>query len=125
MSASAIRFPFAISARGAGASSARAEVIRQQIEQVLFTNPGERVGHPSFGCGIERLVFAGAGAATIAAAEYTISVALRQAMGALIELDGVRVTAEETELLVDILFTVRATGEEMHMAATQPREGPP
>ena len=125
MSFSAIRFPFAISARGAVAGSARAEVIRQQIEQVLFTNPGERVGRPTFGCGIERLVFAGAGSDTIAAAEYTIGVALRQAMGEVIDIDGIRVTAEETELLIDILFTIRATGEELHMAATQTLEGTP
>lgn len=125
MSFSSIRFPFAISARGAVAGSARAEVIRQQIEQVLFTNPGERVGRPSFGCGIERLVFAGTGSAEIAAAEYTIGVNLRQAMGEVIDVDAVRVTAADAEMLIDILFTIRVTGEEMHMAATQPLEGPP
>ena len=125
MSFSAIRFPFAISARGAVSRSSRTEVIREQIEQVLFTNPGERVGRPAFGCGIERLVFAGTGSATIAAAEYMIGINLRQAMGDLILVDAVRVTAEESELLIDILFTIRATGEELHMAATHPLEGPP
>ena len=125
MSFSAIRYPFAISARGAVAGSTRAEVIRQQIEQVLFTNPGERVGRPTFGCGIERLVFAGTGSAAMAAAEYTISAGLREAMGDLIEVDAVRVTAEDAELLIDILFSIRATGEELHMAASHPLEGPP
>ncbi|MEQ1955826.1 GPW/gp25 family protein [Mesorhizobium sp. CN2-181] len=123
MSFSAIRFPFGISARGAVSGASRTDVIRQQIEQVLFTNPGERVGRPTFGCGIERLVFAGTGSATIAAAEYTISVNLREAMGDLIDVDAVRVTAEDAELLIDILFTIRATGEELHMATTHPLEG--
>ena len=27
------------------------------IEQVLFTNPGERVNRPDFGCGLQRMVF--------------------------------------------------------------------
>jgi phage baseplate assembly protein W len=31
--------------------------VREQIEQVLFTNPGERVFRPEFGAGIRTLVF--------------------------------------------------------------------
>jgi phage baseplate assembly protein W len=124
MKVSAIRFPFSISARGAVSGSARAEVVRQQIEQVLFTSPGERVGRPTFGCGIERLVFAGTGSATIAAAEYSIGVNLRQAMGEVILVDAVRVRAADNELLIDILFTIRATAEELHMTAALALQGP-
>lgn len=35
----------------------RADHVRQQIEQVLFTAPGERPHRPSFGIGVEQLVF--------------------------------------------------------------------
>jgi len=31
--------------------------VRSQIEQVLFTSPGERVFRPDFGAGVRRLVF--------------------------------------------------------------------
>ena len=32
--------------------------VRQMIEQLLFTNPGERVNRPDFGSGLLQLVFA-------------------------------------------------------------------
>lgn len=49
-------FPLAISAEGAATSGRRAHV-REQIEQVLFTLPGERWFRPEFGVGIRTLVF--------------------------------------------------------------------
>lgn len=49
-------FPFHINTDGAGVSR-RQDHIRQQIEQVLFTNPGERVFRPHFGGGVRQLVF--------------------------------------------------------------------
>ena len=51
-----LSFPLRIGARGA-ATSARREHVRQQIEQVLFTDPGERVFRPEFGAGIRALIF--------------------------------------------------------------------
>ena len=33
--------------------------MREQLEQLLLTIPGERVNRPDFGCGIQRLVFDG------------------------------------------------------------------
>jgi len=51
-----VAFPFRIEAGGA-ALAGRAAHVRQQIEQVLFTNPGERVFRPDFGVGVARLVF--------------------------------------------------------------------
>jgi phage baseplate assembly protein W len=125
MSRAAITFPFAVSARGAVAASPRLDVIRQQIEQVLFTMPGERVHRPDFGCGVQRLVFTGAGPETVAAAEYVISTALAKSMGALIAVEAVRVSVVETELMIDILFTARDDGSELHVAVAHPLEGPP
>lgn len=49
-------FPFRITERGA-AQVARFEHIRQQVEQVLFTSPGERVFRPEFGFGARQMVF--------------------------------------------------------------------
>jgi len=55
-STSYLSFPFRIEAGGAQASSRRTHV-RDQIAQVLFTTPGERVFRPEFGAGVQRLVF--------------------------------------------------------------------
>lgn len=49
-------FPFSVSDQGAERSS-RQHHIREQIEQILFTNPGERWYRPEFGIGAMALVF--------------------------------------------------------------------
>jgi phage baseplate assembly protein W len=49
-------FPFRMRAEGP-ATSDRARHVREQIEQVLFTAPGERVFRPEFGAGMRNLVF--------------------------------------------------------------------
>ena len=51
-----MKFPFRIGASGAETSN-RAAHIREQIEQILFTTPGERVFRPDFGAGVRRLIF--------------------------------------------------------------------
>ena len=49
-------FPLAIGAGGAN-TSRRGDHVREQIEQVLFTNPRERVFRPEFGAGLQRMLF--------------------------------------------------------------------
>ncbi len=51
-----LKFPFLVDADGPKTSS-RSEHVREQIEQVLFTSPKERVFRPEFGVGVRRLVF--------------------------------------------------------------------
>ena len=51
-------FPFRVTEDGV-ATSRRREHIRQLIEQVLFTNPNERVFCLEFGAGVRRMVFEG------------------------------------------------------------------
>ena len=51
-----LQFPFTVVASGP-LTSGRSRHIREQIEQVLFTSPKERVFRPEFGVGIRRLVF--------------------------------------------------------------------
>lgn len=51
-----MEFPFRITSKGA-ATCTRARHVKDQIEQVLFTDPGERVFRPEFGAGVRRLVF--------------------------------------------------------------------
>jgi phage baseplate assembly protein W len=51
-----LAFPFRVDADGPRRSG-RAPHVREQIEQVLFTDPGERVFRPEFGAGVRSLVF--------------------------------------------------------------------
>lgn len=49
-------FPLRLGSQGA-ATTDRMAHIRHQIEQVLFTDPGERWFRPDFGAGVRALVF--------------------------------------------------------------------
>ncbi len=49
-------FPFTIGEQGSSISS-RHQHVREQIEQILFTDPGERWYRPDFGIGAKALVF--------------------------------------------------------------------
>lgn len=51
-----MRFPFNITAQGAKSSN-KSQHVREQIEQILFTNPKERWYRPEFGIGVNALVF--------------------------------------------------------------------
>ena len=51
-----LKFPFSVTSDGPKTSS-RVDHVREQIEQLLFTSPKERVFRPEFGVGIRRLVF--------------------------------------------------------------------
>lgn len=115
-----LRFPFDISARGVAASSPRNRQIHEQLEQLLLTMPGERVNRPTFGCGVQQLVFASASPEAAAAAEYTISVAIKRHLRDSIELDAVRVSVHESTMYIDILYTLNDTGEEMRASIEQP-----
>ena len=51
-----LAFPFRVGAAGPAVSRG-ADHLREQIEQVLFTTPGERVYRSEFGAGVKTLIF--------------------------------------------------------------------
>jgi uncharacterized protein len=51
-----LAFPFRVGASGPALAD-RSGHVREQIEQVLFANPAERVFRPEFGAGIRTLIF--------------------------------------------------------------------
>ncbi len=102
-----IRFPFQIDGRGRTADATDEEHIRQLIEQVLFTSPGERVNRPDFGTGIMQLVFAPNSPELAAATEFTIQGALQQWLGDLIQVEAVNVESQEATLHVTVQYRIR------------------
>ncbi|MFO0762633.1 MAG: GPW/gp25 family protein [Byssovorax sp.] len=116
--------PFQIGDLGVPRTAPRDVALRQQIEQLLFTLPGERVNRPDFGCGVQRLVFAGATNETAIATEYVIRVALDRYLRDVIKADAVRVTVSDATLFIDILYTVIETGDELAETFRRPLEGP-
>lgn len=117
-------FPFQIGSLGLPRAASRGETIRHKLEQLLFTLPGERVNRPDYGCGVQQLIFAGAGREAATAAEYLISSNITRNLPE-VNLDAVRVTAADATLYVDILYTVPDTGEEAAASFAMPLEGAP
>ena len=106
-----IDFPFHFDARGATARTDYADHVRDMIEQLLFTDPGERVNRPDFGCGLRQLVFAPNSPELAATVQFTAQAALTQWLGDLIDIASLEVSSEDSALTVKISYALRATGQ--------------
>ena len=106
-----VDYPFHIDERGKTAETSDEEHIRDMIEQILFTLPGERVNRPTFGSGVMQLVFAPNSDALAAAAQLSVQGALQQWLGDLIQVEDVKVSSEDSKLLVLIQYVIRRSQE--------------
>jgi phage baseplate assembly protein W len=104
-------YPFHIDRNGRTAQANDNDHIRQMIEQVLFTVPGERVNRPTFGTGLNQLVFAPLSDELVTATQVLVQGALQQWLGDLINIGSVEVLAQESTLQVTVRYSVRSTGE--------------
>ena len=104
-------YPFRIDSHGRAARADEDDHIRDLIEQVLFTNPGERVNLPDFGCGLKQLVFAPNSDVLATATQFTITHSLQKWLGDLITVQSVDVRVEEATLRIEIMYIKRATLE--------------
>ncbi|MFO0606341.1 MAG: GPW/gp25 family protein [Polyangiales bacterium] len=106
-----IDHPFHFDARGAAAETDDRDHLRDLIEQLLLTSPGERVNRPDFGCGLLRQVFEPNSPELAAAVQYTVMASLQRWLGDLVEPHAVEVAASDATLAVTVRFAVRRTGE--------------
>ncbi len=106
-----IDFPFHFNDRGRTAGADDADHVRDMIEQLLFTNPGERVNRPDFGSGLLQLVFAPNSPELAAALQLTIQAGLQRWLGDLIEVQALEVTSEDATVRVGVKYIVRRTQE--------------
>lgn len=89
--------------------------VAQLIQQVLLTNPGERVHRPNFGAGVRRLVFSPIGPATASLAQSMIYKALNQSLSDIIRVDEVRVASDGSRLDIAIVYTLYARMEQRYL----------
>ncbi len=104
-----INYPLHFDGRGRTAETTMDEHIRDLIEQVLFTAPGERVNRPDFGSGLLQLVFEPSGSGLAAATQMTVQGALQQWLGDLIQVEAVAVESVDSTLRVTVRYVVRRT----------------
>ncbi len=104
-------FPYHFDGRGRTAETEDDAYLRDLIEQVLFTAPGERVNRSTFGSGLSRLVFAPNSDELAAATQLLVQGALQEWLGDLIQVDEVTVTSEEAQLRVTVRYKNRRSQE--------------
>ena len=111
-----MRFPFSMTRDGAE-TSARADHIREQIMQVIFTSPGERVFRPEFGFGARRHVFEPNALPLWEAVRSRLHGSLTEALAGEVDPKTIRVEVgapkgEPEKLLVTISYVLAAIQKE-------------
>lgn len=107
-----LAFPLRFDGSGRAATADRDRHIRDMIEQVLFTAPGERVNRPTFGCGLLQLVFEPNSDELAGTTQYLVQSALQQWLGDIIQVATVSVAANGSRLDITVVYTVVGTEEE-------------
>lgn len=105
-------FPISVGDTGGLQRTDPDDHLRDLILQVLFTEPGERVNLPNFGCGVKRLVFAPNNEVLQASAQFLIAQNLNHWLEDRIVVEAVRLSSdldEEFLLQIDIIYQVKAT----------------
>jgi phage baseplate assembly protein W len=115
-----VDFPLAVDGRGRTAAADDDEHVRDMIEQVLFTSPGERVNRPTFGTGLLQLVFAPNSDELATATQFLVQGALQQWLGDVIDILDIDVTSQDASLQVVVRYRRKPSGPAR--AATFTRE---
>ncbi|MEP3346268.1 MAG: GPW/gp25 family protein [Litoreibacter sp.] len=109
-------FPFRITQNG-GAQVTRYDHIRQQVEQVLFTSPGERVFRPEYGFGARQHVFEPNSTGMWELAQNRLYGALAETLAGEVDPKSIRVNVgappdKPEVLMVEIGYTIAALARE-------------
>ncbi|MCU0541829.1 MAG: GPW/gp25 family protein [Oscillatoriaceae cyanobacterium Prado104] len=105
-----LSFPFRIGSDGRTARvSTLEEHLRDELMQLLLTNPGERAFLPEFGGGVRRLVFENAGETTAAMTKAMLTQAISRWLGHRITLEELIVEIENETIAVDLKYRIAGT----------------
>ena len=115
-----IDFPFRFDRRGRTATAADAKHVRDLIEQLLLTSPGERVNQPDFGSGVMQLAFAPNSPELAAAMQFTMQAALQKYLSDLILVQSLEVTCQDSSLNIDLQYVLLETGQSVAAQITRP-----
>ena len=103
--------PLHISGEGRTAPTGTNDHVRDMIYQVLFTNPGERVNRPDFGCGLLQKVFAPNSEVLATTTQFLVQGSLERWLGDVIQTEQVRVSSEGERLVVEVAYRPLGDGE--------------
>lgn len=106
-----LRHPYGFDGARRTAQASDAVWLRGLVEQVLMTQPGERLNRPTFGSGLRQLPFDGLDDELSATTEFLVRSGLQQWLGDLIQVERVEVTAFGSTLRIQVVFVENRTGE--------------
>ena len=102
--------PFHIDSRGHAATAGQDDHVRDLIRAVLFTEPGERVNRPEFGCALKTLLWLPNHEVLAAATRTLVHGALQRELSLLITVEDVTVDPVDSELRVTVVYRRRIGG---------------
>ena len=108
-----LAFPYSFSTAGLTAQIDLAGHVRDMIELILFTSPGERVNRPAFGSGTASLVFAPNSDALAGTQQQLVHAALQQWLSDLIQVASVDVSNIDATLQVTVRYTILSNQQQM------------
>lgn len=114
-----IDFPLHFDSRGRTASTDESGHVRDMIEQLIFTSPGERVNRPDFGSGLLQMIFAPNSPELAATVQFTLQAAIQRWLGDVIELQALEVRALDSALNIDMQYLIRRTNQEQTATFTR------
>src|SRR4029077_7100705 len=97
-----VNFPYQFDGRGR-TKDALADYVRQLVEQVLFTSPGERVNLPDFGSGLLQLPFAPNSVEMAATTQFTVQAALQKWLSNYIRVQSVTAAIDEANITAAVI----------------------
>ena len=118
-----IDHPFHFDTHGRTATTDDADHVRDMIELLLFTRPGERVNRPDFGSGLMHAVFAPNSPELATALEFTTRAALQRHLGDVVEVRALTVQADDAAMRVTLKYALRRTGELRNESFVLPAAG--
>jgi uncharacterized protein len=115
-----VAFPYGLDDRGRTATATYNDHVEQMLLLLLFTRPGERVNLPTFGCGLLDHLFAPNSPEIAAALNVTIAAAISLWLPDVLRVTSLDVTAQGSQLNVNIGYTVLATGSPTNLTLSVP-----
>ena len=118
-----LSFPFRVGPAGRAAQiSSLEEHVRDELIQLLLTNPAERACLHEFGGGVRRLVFESADDTTAGLAKAVITQSVSRFLGHRVTLEELTVKAEDSTIEVDLKYRISGT-EDTRVLRFQRRGG--
>lgn len=98
--------PYQFDGRGRSREADIQDYVKQLVEAVLFTSPGERVNLPDFGSGLLQLPFAPNSVEMAAATQFSVQGALQKWLAGYVNVQSVVAAAQDAVLTVTVTYSL-------------------